>query len=124
MANIALIIGAIYGLLAVLLGAFGAHALGDNLTAHMQGVWHTAEHYQFYHALALLLVALLARSGLASGLVTGAMVCFALGTLIFSGSLYWLALSNTRWLGAITPVGGVLLIVGWALLVGVAVTRM
>ena len=122
MTRFVLVAGALYGGLAVMLGAFGAHALSARLTAEMQAVWHTAEQYQFYHALALLAVGVLARQGL-TGAATGvAGLCFAAGVLIFSGSLYVLALTGVRWIGAITPFGGVLLIVGWMALV-VAVWR-
>ena len=116
MTQFALAAGSLYGLIGVLLGAFGAHALAAKLSADMQAIWHTAVQYQFYHALALLAVGLLARQGMAGASATTAIVCFALGTLIFSGSLYVLAFSGIRWLGAITPIGGVLLIVGWAAL--------
>ena len=116
MTQFALAAGSLYGLIGVLLGAFGAHALAAKLSADMQAIWHTAVQYQFYHALALLAVGVLARQGMAGASVTTATVCFALGTLIFSGSLYVLAFSGIRWLGAITPIGGVLLIVGWAAL--------
>ena len=120
MTQFALIAGSLYGLIGVLFGAFGAHALSSRLTAEMQAVWQTAVQYQFYHALALLAVGVLARQGLAGASVTTATICFALGTLVFSGSLYVLALSGVRWLGAITPIGGVLLIVAWiALLVAI-----
>lgn len=116
MTQFALAAGSLYGLIGVLLGAFGAHALAAKLSADMQAIWHTAVQYQFYHALALLAVGVLARQGMVGASVTTATVCFALGTLIFSGSLYVLAFSGIRWLGAITPIGGVLLIVGWAAL--------
>lgn len=120
MMRFALAAGAVYGLFAVCLGAFGAHALSSRLSDNMQAIWHTAEQYQFYHALALLAVGLLLRQGLTGASMTTAAVCFALGTLIFSGSLYVLAFTDIKILGAITPIGGVLLIVGWiALLVGV-----
>lgn len=116
MMRFALITGSAYGLLAVCLGAFGAHALSARLSADMQAIWHTAEQYQFYHALALLAVGLLIRQGLTSSGMSVAAVCFALGTLIFSGSLYVLAATGIKILGAITPIGGVLLIVGWGAL--------
>ncbi|WP_348766197.1 DUF423 domain-containing protein [uncultured Salinisphaera sp.] len=116
MTQFALVAGSLYGLIGVLLGAFGAHALAARLSADMQAIWHTAVQYQFYHALALLAVGLLARQGMTGAGVATATVCFAVGTLIFSGSLYVLAFSGIRWLGAITPIGGVLLIVGWAAL--------
>ena len=120
MTQFALAAGSLYGLIGVLLGAFGAHALSSRLSADMQAIWHTAVQYQFYHAFALLAVGVLARQGLAGASLATATICFALGTLIFSGSLYVLALSGVRWLGAITPFGGVLLIVAWiALLLAV-----
>ncbi|MDA3921006.1 MAG: DUF423 domain-containing protein [Salinisphaera sp.] len=120
MVRLTLIAAAAYGGLAVCLGAFGAHALSSRLSLEMQAVWHTAEQYQFYHALALLALGLLMRSGLTGTAMTTAAWCFIAGTMIFSGSLYVLAGSGIRILGAVTPIGGVLLIVGWiALLIGV-----
>lgn len=120
MMRFALAAGSLYGLLAVCLGAFGAHALSSRLSDNMQAIWHTAEQYQFYHALALLAVGLLLRQGLAGTSMNIAALCFTIGTLIFSGSLYVLAFTGVKILGAITPIGGVLLIAGWiALLVGV-----
>lgn len=120
MMRLALVAGGVYGLLAVCLGAFGAHALSGRLSTEMQAIWHTAEQYQFYHALALLAVGILIRQGLASRAATIAVCCFASGTLIFSGSLYVLAFTGMKILGAITPIGGLLLIAGWAALVLVA----
>ena len=120
MIRLTLVFAALYGGLAVCLGAFGAHALSAHLSERMQAVWHTAEQYQFYHALTLLALGLLMRSGLAGTAITTAAWCFIAGTLIFSGSLYLLAGSGVKILGAVTPIGGVLLIIGWiALLVGV-----
>lgn len=120
MTQFALTLGSLYGLIGVVLGAFGAHALASRLSTDMQAIWHTAVQYQFYHAFALLTVGILARQGMAGASVATAAVCFAIGTLVFSGSLYMLALSGVRWLGAITPFGGVLLIAGWiALLVAI-----
>ncbi|HEY0916954.1 MAG TPA: DUF423 domain-containing protein [Solimonas sp.] len=116
-----LALGASYGFLAVALGAFGAHALKARLTPDLLAVWKTGVEYHFYHALALLAVGLLARQLQPSGALTAAGVCFALGVLLFSGSLYALALSGVRVLGAVTPFGGLLFLVGWACLVRVAV---
>lgn len=111
-----LLAGALYGLLGVALGAFGAHALKQKLTPELLGVWRTAVEYQFWHALALLAVAQLLRSQPAPALnLAGA--CFALGVLVFSGSLYALCLSGLRVLGAVTPLGGLLLLAGWAALI-------
>lgn len=111
------ILGALFGLLAVALGAFGAHglrayfeanpALGDN--------YQTAVQYHFVHALALLAVGLALQHWPASALPIAG-YAFAAGILLFSGSLYLLSLTGTRWLGAITPLGGIALILGWALL--------
>ena len=116
-----LALGALYGLLGVALGAFGAHALKARLTGELLPIWKTAVEYHFWHALALVLVGVLAlqRPATALNVAGGA---FALGVLVFSGSLYALALSGVRGLGAVTPVGGVLLMVGWAALLWAAVT--
>lgn len=122
MTQFALAAASLFGLLGVALGAFGAHALSARLGADMQAIWQTAVQYQFYHALALLGVGILLRSGAGGGWLSAATLCFCAGTIIFSGSLYVLALSGIRWLGAITPLGGLLLIAGWATLF-VAVLR-
>jgi uncharacterized membrane protein YgdD (TMEM256/DUF423 family) len=103
------------GASAVVLGAFGAHALRDVLDARGAELWHTAVSYHFWHALALVL-AVIAGAGRARRV---AIVAFAIGVVIFCGSLYALALGAPRWFGAITPLGGVAFIVGWIAL-GVA----
>ena len=114
-------LGAAYGFFAVALGAFGAHALKQRLSTDMLAVWRTGVEYHFYHALALILLGLIARQTPSTTLnASGA--CFALGVLIFSGSLYALALSDIRILGAITPLGGLLFLTGWILL-GYAVLK-
>ena len=110
-----LALGAAYGFLAVALGAFGAHALKARLSPEMLGVWRTGVEYHFYHALALVLLGLLVRQT-PSAMLNAAGVCFAAGVLLFSGSLYALALSEVRVLGAITPAGGLLFLTGWLLL--------
>lgn len=113
MAKIFLILGSLSGLLSVALGAFGAHALRSILEANQRtDTFELASRYQFYHSLALLAVGLLALHS-SSKWLSYAGYGFLIGTIIFSGSLYILALSNMRWLGAITPLGGVALIVGW-----------
>lgn len=114
-----LLIGSIYGFVAVALGAFGAHALKERLSAEMLSVWRTAVEYQFYHALALLLVGVLSRQ-MPSATLNAAGLCFTVGVLLFSGSLYVLALSDVSVFGAITPFGGILFLAGWALLVWTA----
>lgn len=112
MAAHALWIGSGFGFLAVLLGAFGAHALRARLSPDMLAVWKTANEYHFYHALGLLLIGVLARQmqGTALNAAAGLMIA---GILLFSGSLYLLSLTGTRWLGAITPIGGSLFLVAW-----------
>lgn len=112
MAKLWLVLGAGYGLLGVLLGAFGAHALRARLSADMLRVWETAVQYQFWHAFALLTVGLLALRG-DDAWLPAAGGAFALGVLVFSGSLYLLALTGVRGLGAVTPGGGLLLMAGW-----------
>jgi uncharacterized membrane protein YgdD (TMEM256/DUF423 family) len=107
-----LVLGALNSALAVMLGAFGAHGLKARVDASLLEVWGTASQYHLYHALALLVVGLLARQLGASGLLVAGWILFA-GMLIFSGSLYVLVLSGQKWLGAITPLGGLTLIVGW-----------
>lgn len=96
------------GASAVVLGAFGAHALRDVLDARGSELWHTAVQYHFWHALALGLAVFLGGRG-----ARWAALAFALGIVLFSGSLYALALGAPRWCGAITPLGGVAFIVGW-----------
>lgn len=102
-------IAAALGFLAVALGAFGAHGLNPTLTANgMVEVWKTAVFYHLIHAVMLFVLAQ------RPPLRRGPWSCFLGGILVFSGSLYALALSNVKWLGAITPIGGVLFLVGWA----------
>lgn len=111
-----LLIAAISGFLAVALGAFGAHGLRDKLSADLLAVYHIGVQYHFYHTLALLAVALLLAlqsSSLSLSLLKWSGNLFAIGIVIFSGSLYVLAISGVRWLGAITPIGGVAFLAGW-----------
>ena len=110
-----LAVGAVLGFLAVAAGAFGAHALRDLLTEELAQVYGVAAQYHFYHALAILAVGLLVRERGATAL-HAAGLCFLLGVGFFSGSLYGLALSGFRPLGMITPIGGVLFMLGWLLL--------
>jgi uncharacterized membrane protein YgdD (TMEM256/DUF423 family) len=99
--------------LAVVLGAFGAHALKERLDDYSRDIYHTAFEYQALHAVALILFGLYVQSrSEAVSSVPGWL--FALGTLFFSGSLYLLAVSGMKWLGAITPIGGALWIAAWA----------
>ncbi|MFD2372135.1 DUF423 domain-containing protein [Brevibacillus sp. GCM10020057] len=111
-----LMLGSISGFLSVALGAFGAHALKGKLDEYSLGVFHTGVTYQTTHALALVLVALLLKWYPDASGLSWAGWCFAIGTIFFSGSLYALAMSGVKVLGAITPIGGVLFLIGWALL--------
>ncbi len=108
-------LGALAALLGVALGAFGAHALSGRLTPDQLGTFETGVRYQMYHAFALVVVAWAATRWPGS-LVTAAGWLFVAGILLFSVSLYLLSLTGIRWLGAITPLGGVAFIVGWACL--------
>jgi len=113
-----LVVSALYGLLGVAAGAFGAHALEGRLPPGDLAIFETAVRYQLLHAVALLAVAGLGGRGYA---VATPAWSFTLGVLIFSGSLYLLVLTGARWLGAITPIGGIALLVGWAALAWSAV---
>lgn len=100
---------------AVAAGAFGAHALKDRIAPELLAAFSTGAKYQMFHALALLAVAWAVTRWPEARLDLGGWM-LAAGTLVFSGSLYLMALTGARWMGAITPVGGVLLIGGWAML--------
>ncbi len=112
-AKLFLLIAALGGACAVLLGAFGAHALKASLSQSMMNTWQTAVQYQFYHCLALLLVAILMRQGLMGGWINVSGFLFVGGILFFCLSLYLLALGGPRWLGPVTPVGGLFFIAAW-----------
>jgi uncharacterized membrane protein YgdD (TMEM256/DUF423 family) len=112
-----LLIGALTGLLAVGIGAFGAHGLRGRLTPDMLAVFETGVRYHMYHALAILLVAALVGRMDGGRLLPAAGWCFAAGIAIFSGSLYALALTGVTVLGAITPIGGLAFLAGWACLI-------
>ncbi len=117
MTRIFLGVGAVLGGLSVAAGAFGAHALRQKLSERAIEIFQTGVHYQMYHSLALLLVALLlSRAEAAQPTLVAAGFAFIVGVAIFSGSLYALSLTNIKWLGAITPVGGVAFMVGWGCL--------
>jgi len=108
-----LLIGAVLGFLGVAFGAFGAHGLRSRLSADMLAVFETAVRYQMYHVFAILIVAAaIGHLGNARMLVIAGW-CFTAGVLLFSGSLYALALTGTGALGAITPFGGLLFLAGW-----------
>ena len=116
MANIWLSAAAFSGFLSVAIGAFGAHSLKEVLDIYGSAIFETAVQYQMFHTLGLLAIGVLQvsypqRSFRLSGW------CFILGIILFSGSLYVMALSKMSWLGAITPIGGMAFLIGWGALV-------
>lgn len=124
-AGICLVLGALAGGTGVMFGAFGAHALRAQLGADAIQTWQTAVLYQLVHALALIGTGLWLRIATDGGaapdrLVLVAGAAFALGVLLFSGSLYALALGGPRWLGPVTPLGGLAFLVGWFVLAAAA----
>ncbi|ROQ21622.1 uncharacterized membrane protein YgdD (TMEM256/DUF423 family) [Marinimicrobium koreense] len=121
MAAVFLVLAALFGLLSVMLGAFAAHGLKARLPASALSAFETGVQYQMYHALALLaVVALLRWFGPTLSLLTAGWA-FVLGVLLFSGSLYGLALGGPRWLGPVTPLGGLCFMMGWVLLLAVGI---
>lgn len=108
--------GALAAALAVIMGAFGAHALKDRLGVELGAVYRTAVDYHFYHALGLLAAGLLAARLPEARILRWAGVLLGTGIVLFSGSLYLLSLGGPGWLGAVTPFGGLAFIGGWALL--------
>jgi uncharacterized membrane protein YgdD (TMEM256/DUF423 family) len=110
-----LLVGAVAAFLGVALGAFGAHGLRGRLSPEMFAVFQTGVQYHMYHALALILVSL-AMGRMSGWLIQTAGWAFVAGILLFSGSLYVLAITGVTVLGAITPLGGVAFLVGWACL--------
>ena len=106
-------LGAFLGLLAVACGAFGAHALRDHLEPELLVVWETGSRYAMFHALALLAVGIAAARRPDEPRLRVAGAAFGFGVALFSGSLWAMALSGQRWLGAVTPLGGVAFMVGW-----------
>lgn len=114
-----IIAGAVNAALAVALGAFGAHALKEKLSERYLAIWETAVQYQMFHAIGLLVIGVLVGTSILGGTTSlnwsGYLILA--GTIIFSGSLYVLSLSGIGVLGAITPIGGVLFIAGWIMLI-------
>jgi uncharacterized membrane protein YgdD (TMEM256/DUF423 family) len=117
MTRIALLVGSFFGFTAVGLGAFAAHGLKSFLqqTGHTQ-IFETAVRFQFYHTAALLLTGVLLHLEF-HRMIKYTAVCFIMGTLFFSGSLYAMAFTGLVIFGPITPIGGTLLIIGWAILI-------
>lgn len=113
-------IASLLGGLAVALGAFGAHAMRGRIAENLLANYETGVKYHFYHALALVAVVVAIQRWPSSNLPVIAGWAFVIGVIIFSGSLYIMAFTGLRWLGAITPIGGVALIVGWVCLLLVA----
>lgn len=114
-AKLFLSLGSISGFLAVMIGAFGAHGLKDKMTEEMMAIYKTGVEYHFYHTLALLIVGVIALH-CKSALLTASGWSMVAGILIFSGSLYVLPMTGITKLGAITPIGGLVFIIGWILL--------
>ena len=120
-------VGAVWGFLAISMGAFGAHGLEDRFAAvggmpgslsaeRLKANFNTAAQYHMYCALAILAVGILVQSGRGGAALQAAGWLFVIGSLIFSGSLYILAISGLRWLGRITPIGGLAMIAAWVAL--------
>ena len=116
MVRLFLALGAGFAGIAVALGAFGAHALKGRLDDYAMGVFDTAVQYHFYHSLALLAVGVIALGQPQAALLRSSGWLFLLGILVFSGSLYLLSITGARWLGAVTPLGGLSFVAGWACL--------
>ena len=108
-----IVTGAVLGFFGVAFGAFGAHALRDRLEPQMLAVFQTGVQYHFIHALALILFGLWMRQSPHASPIAG--WAFLIGVIVFSGSLYLLAVTGVKWLGAITPIGGIAFMVGWCL---------
>lgn len=110
-------IAAVLGMLAVVIGAFGAHGLELLLARYgREATFETAVKYHFYHTLAIFLVGVLVSTGKENKFLNYSVYCFLSGILVFSGSLYVLSLTNASWLGAVTPFGGLAFILGWIFL--------
>ncbi len=116
MARLFFAIASLFGALSVAGGAFGAHALKGTLSETALGSFETGIRYQMYHAIALLVVALLLKQSPNISTLTAAGWCFIVGILLFSGSLYGLSLAGIKALGPVTPLGGVAFIAGWVCL--------
>ncbi|MGN7476912.1 DUF423 domain-containing protein [Solibacillus silvestris] len=120
-----IISGAIHGFLAVALGAFAAHALKDILDDYSTGIWDTAIQYQMFHAAGLILVGILMSKAIFGEVkqLKIAMICFNAGIVFFAGSLMVLAFTGIGVLGAITPIGGVLFLIGWIMIITTVVKK-
>lgn len=115
-----IVIGAVLAGLSVLLGAFGAHALSAHFTVRGAAIWNTAVQYQMFHSLAIIVIGILLLILNSQKLLRLAGFAFLIGTILFSGGLYLIALMTVKNLGLITPLGGLFFVVGWLLLVSAA----
>lgn len=115
-AALTLTFAGLFGMSAVALGAFAAHGLKGRLAESALSAFETGVHYQMVHALALLALVPVQRWLVDSGLIGAAVWVLVAGMVLFSGSLYGLALGGPRWLGPVTPLGGLLLMLGWLLI--------
>ncbi len=115
-ARLFIALGSINAALAVIFGAFGAHALKARISPEMLNVYHTGSQYHFYHALGMLLVGVLATQLQNQGALRLSGFLMLAGIVLFSGSLYLLAITGVTWLGAVTPLGGVAFIAAWIVL--------
>jgi uncharacterized membrane protein YgdD (TMEM256/DUF423 family) len=121
-ARLFLALGSINAALAVIFGAFGAHALRARLSPDMLAVYHTSSQYHFYHALGMLLIGAIATHFQNDGALQLSGYLMLAGIILFCGSLYLLAITGITWLGAVTPLGGLAFIAAWIVL-AVAVLR-
>ena len=108
-----LLLGSFFSLITIVLGAFGAHALKDQLSEYSRSIYEKAVLYQMFHSLGILLITIL-NQYIDKFDLSLSIWLFSLGIILFSGSLYILAVTQVKWLGAITPIGGLLFIFGWA----------
>ena len=112
-AKLFLLLGSVNAALAVILGAFGAHALKARIDEYLLKVFHTGVEYHFYHALGLILIGIIAMNIPVNAWIKSSGWMMFAGIVLFSGSLYLLSILNLRWLGMITPIGGLLFILSW-----------
>lgn len=111
-------------MLSVLLGAFGAHILKNQLTSNQINIYQTGVDYQMYHSFAILFVGFYQLQVQSSRLLDSSAIAFITGIVLFSGSLYLLSVTNIRWIGVVTPIGGVAFIIGWLCLAMSAVKNL
>lgn len=115
--NTFLSLGSLFGLFAVIIGAFGAHGLENTLSEHALARYHTGVEYQFYHVMALLVLgAIVSQLSAPPSLIQYSGIAFTIGIILFSGSLYLYALTGITKFGMVAPIGGLAFIVGWACL--------